>query len=164
MLNKKGQVAEYVDLIGGVVILVIGMIIFSVLNQSLDLFYSDQKEAEVNIFESESQNMFLMTIASDEYFQETILTYLQEGAYPPIATTDFMGHRNSCSYETRLDFRERYGFSDLWKISIVDETAPRGYKEVFDCGEDWNKGQPTETIYIPAYNSDKPLVMELYLK
>jgi len=159
---KKAQFAWNVDLIGGVILLIIGFVIFTVLFNVQELKSEEKHEIEINLFEQEQNRLDLLNLVSDEEIFE-ILTNFEEvkNQYYDQELIGFDNIQNTyfCKNELSEKFQNLINSDSYFFIASIENN------DYFQCYYDTiTKKTIRENITLPSKNPEQTIFVELNKK
>ena len=159
MLNKKAQFMENVDLIAGVLLFILGIILFSLFSASTEDTNREQLEVEVEEFEQNNHTIDLINLVSDPEIL-TILTDFeknqQEYLDNDLIRMDTTASIMTCNENFYEKFRELIPSDSFYFL------ASKGDDHFFVCYHDTNSDKEiTQIITSPSPDPDSPITVRL---
>ncbi|MFH1972842.1 MAG: hypothetical protein ABIJ18_05175 [archaeon] len=171
---KKAQFAWNVDLVGGVILLIIGFVLFTILLNAQELKTEEQQEIAINSFEQEQYKLDLLNLLSNEVIYSALLeteyfyveprTIYSDYNYPEgMFYFDEANYAPACFGILKEEFQNTIN-REKWVFQIYD-----GEESVFicqnkiQCGLDCDEKdiEVQESIILPTKNPEKTLRAEL---
>jgi hypothetical protein len=162
MLNKKAQFMENVDLIAGILLVVLGVIIFSLF--SATTIDKGQEELEINLdeFEQNNHTIDLINLVSDPEIL-TLLTDFDNKNSEYLEQEKIRMDDIAVIWVCNEDFYER--FRELIPSDSFFFMASKGDDHFFECYHDIGKDRKiSQIITIPSTDPNQPITVRLSMQ
>jgi len=162
MLNKKAQFMENVDLIAGVLLFILGIVLFSLFSASTEDANQEQLELELEAFEQNNHTMDLINLVSDPQILELLTDF--EGNTEEYLNNDLIRMDTTASIMTCNDqLYEK--FKELIPADTFYFLASKGDDNFFVCYHNINTDKEiVQIITIPSTDPENPITVRLNME
>ena len=162
MLNKKAQFMENVDLIAGVLLFILGIVLFSLFSNSEEIKNQDQLELELESFEQNNHTIDLINLISDPEILELLIDFdnnVEEYSNNDLIRMDTTANIITCNDQ----FYER--FKELIPADSFYFLASKGDDNFFVCYHNINTDKDrVQIITIPSVDPENPITVRLSME